>query len=200
MKKFARALISFILISFAYAGTALAIQVNIDPAGYAGQWTVDYGPAQRGIVVVDLGDPDATTGFHVVTIGGAELFFNVAADGTVTVKNRFAARGGFRTLTFNTTTLKVNPVCYKGNWRVTDEATPNLHGVQFVTLVPGLRFYSLEVGANGGFFFDIAGDGTVTVQNGIVATGGALDDSEGAERVGRLKLKDTGRRFGCGQD
>ncbi len=198
MKKFARALISFILISCAYAGTALAIQVNIDPAGYAGEWTVDYGPAQRGMVVVDLGDPDATTGFHVVSIGGAELFFNVAADGTVTVRSRFAARGGFRTLTFNTTTLKVDPVCYKGNWRVTHEATPNLRGDQFVTLVPGLRFYSLEVGATGGFFFDIAGDGTVTVQNGLAATGGALDDSEGAERVGRLQLKGTGRRFGCG--
>ena len=194
MKKLARALISFILISFAYSGTALAIQVNIDPAAYTGQWTVDYGPVQQGDIVVDL-----TTGSHVVSLGGAELFFKVAVDGTVTAENGISATGGESTLTFNTTTLKVNPVCYRGNWRVTDEATPNLRGVQFVTLVPGLRFYSLEVGANGGFFFDIAGDGTVTVQNGIAATGGVLEDSKSAERVGRLKLKDTRRRFGCGK-
>lgn len=186
MKTVTRALISM-LICFAYAGTALGVQITIDPADYTGQWTVDYGTVQRGIAVVDLGEPDATTGFHVVSIGGAELFFNVAADGTVTVKDRFAAGGGFQTLTFNTTIIKVNPVSFKGNWRVSDGATPDLSGVNFVTLVPGLGFYSLEVGATGGFFFDIAGDGRVTVRNRIAASGG-----HGGGH-GRLKLEDTDR-------
>jgi len=193
MKQFIRALISFTLISLAFTGTVLAIQVNIDPAAYTGRWAADYGPDQQGGIVVDL-----ATGSHVVSLGGAELFFNVAVDGTVTVENGISASGGVGTLTFNTTTLKVNPVCYRGNWRVTDEATPNLRGVQLVTLVPGLRFYSLEVGANGGFFFDIEGDGTVTVQNGTAATGGVLEDPEVAEGVGSLKLKNT-QRFGCGK-
>ncbi len=192
MKKFARALITFILISLAYAGTALAVQVNIDPADYTGQWTVDYGAAQQVGVVVDL-----NTGSHVVSIGGAELLFDVAVDGTVTVVNGVSATGGVGTLTFNTTTVKVNPVCFHGKWRVTDEATPDLHGVRFVTLVRGLRFYSLEVGATGGFFFDIEGNGTVTVQNGIAATGGAHGNPNGEEVVGRLKLKGTAQRFGC---
>ena len=188
MKTFARALISSMLICFAYAGTALGIQVRIDPADYAGQWTVDYGPVQRGIAVVDLGEPDATTGFHVISISGAELFFNVAGDGTVTVENGKAATGGAGTLTFNTTTIKVNPVRFTGNWRVSAGATPDLSGVNFVTLVPGLRFYSLEVGATGGFSFDIADDGTVTVQNSTAASGG-----HGGGH-GKLKFKNT-RRF-----
>ncbi len=187
MKTVAKALINSTLICFAFVGTALAVQVRIDPADYTGQWTVDYGPVQRGIVVVDLGEPDATTGFHVVSIGGAELFFSVTAEGTVTVKDRFAAKGGVHTLTFNTTTIKVIPESFFGNWRITDGATPDLSGVQFVTLVPGLRFYSFEVGATGGFFFDIAGDGTVTVQNDIAASGGH------ARRHGVLKLKNTSR-------
>lgn len=191
MKIFARALISSILICFAYVGTALGVQVRIDPADYTGQWTVDYGPVQRGVVVVDLDERDATTGFHVVSIGGAELFFNVAVNGTVTVKDRFAAEGGSHTLTFNTTTIMVNPVFFLGNWRVSDGATPDLSGVKFVMLVPGLRYYTLEVGATGGFFFDIAGDGTVTVQNDIAASGGQARTH--GRRHGILELKDTSR-------
>ena len=172
MKKFARALIISTLICFAYAGTALGVQVRIDPGAYTGVWTVDYGPAQQGVAVVDLTKVDPTTGFHVISIGGAELFFNVAADGTVTVENGKAATGGVGTLTFNTTTIKVNPVFFKGYWRVSAGATPDLFGSHSVTLVPGLRFYNLKVGPTGGFPFDIAGDGTVTVHNSLAASGG----------------------------
>lgn len=160
------------LVFYAYAGAALAVQVKIDPADYTGEWTVDYGPGQRGIAFVDLGEPDATTGFHVVSIGGAELFFSVTDHGIVTVENRFAASGGRRTLTFQTTTLEVFPKNFHGNWRVTDRATPDLAGRHVVTLVRGLRFYSFEVGANGGFFFHIERDGHVRVQNGVAAKGG----------------------------
>ncbi len=183
MKKPLGTLIGSMLILVGNAGATLAVQVKIDPAEYAGQWTVDYGPVQRGIVVVDLGEPDSTTGFHVVSIGGAELFFNVAADGTVRVKDRFAARGGLRKLTFKTTTVAVNPKQFQGNWRVTDGATPDLVGRQVVTLVAGLGYYSFKVGANGGFFFHITRDGRVRVQNGVAAKGGR----------GSLMLKNTKR-------
>ncbi len=167
MKRFTRTLISSTLICFAYAGTALGIQVRIDPAAYRGQWTLDYGPAQRGRVLADL-----ATGSHVVSISGAELFFDLAEGGTVTVENRAAATGGAGTLTFKTMIIKVNPELFAGRWRVSAGATPDLTGVQFVTLVRGLQFYKLAVGANGGFSFDIAGDGTVTVRNALAATGG----------------------------
>ena len=168
MKRFATTLISTALICFACADTEPRIQVTIDPAAYRGQWTLDFGPAQRGRVLADL-----ATGSHVVSISGAELFFGLAKDGTVTVENRAAAIGGAGTLTFKTTILKVDPALFAGRWRVSAGATPDLSGVQSVTLVPGLQFYNLAVGANGGFPFDIAGDGTVIVRNALAATGGA---------------------------
>ncbi len=167
MKRFTTTLISTALICFACAETEPRVQVKIDPAAYRGQWTLDYGPAQRGRVLADL-----ATGSHVVCISGSELFFDLAEDGTVTVENRAAATGGAGTLTFKTTIIKVNPELFAGRWRVSAGATPDRSGVRFVTLVPGLQFYNLAVGANGGFSFDIAGDGTVTVRNALAATGG----------------------------
>lgn len=167
MNRFTRTLISSTLICFAYAGTALGIQVGIDPAAYGGQWTLDYGPAQRGHVLADL-----ATGSHVISISGAELFFDLAEDGTVTVENRAAVTGGAGTLTFKTTIIRVDPESFAGRWRVSAGATPDLTGVQFVTLVRGLQFYSLAVGATGGFSFDIAGDSMVSVRNSLAATGG----------------------------
>ena len=178
-----RTLIGLTLFFLVSVGAAQAVQVTIDPSDYTGEWTVDYGPAQRGITLVNLGKPDATTGFHVISIGGAELFFSVANDGTVAVNNPFAAKGASHLLTFNTTEIAVSPVNFKGNWRISDEATPNLIGPQKVTLVRGLSYYSFKVGANGGFFFHISGNGQVSVPKGIAATGGN----------GLLVLKNTER-------
>lgn len=166
------ALIGFALVLFAHTGVALAVQIEIDPADYTGQWTVDDGPAQKGPVVVDLGAPDPTTGSHVIGIGGAQLFFDVADDGTVTAKNPSAAKGGPGKLTFSTISIVVDPQFFRGTWKVANGATAELTGLQAVTLVRGLRYYSLEVGANGGFLFDIADDGTVVVRNDLAGAGG----------------------------
>ena len=184
MKKLIGTLISATLLCFAYTGTALGVEIIIDPAAYTGQWTVDYGPAQRGAAVVNLGDVDSTLGAHVISISGAELLFNVTSRGWVRVDNRAAATGGRGKLTFKTTEVEVDPVFFGGKWRVTQGATPELTGVQTVTLVPGLKFYSLKVGSIGGFVFHLADDGSVTVQNDLAATGGH----------GTLTLKNT-RRF-----
>lgn len=159
------------------------LQVKIHPADYTGQWTVDYGSENQGVAVVDIGEPDATTGFHVVSIGGADLFFSVAADGTVSVENRSAARGGSHALTFNTAKLTVDPLHFLGNWQVSDGATAELSGRQVVTLVRGLRYYTFKLGANGGFSFHIAPDGMVRVPNALAAKGG----------YGSLVLKNTKR-------
>ena len=173
MKKLVNNLIGSCLIFFAYAGTALGVQVTIDPAAYTGKWSMDYGSERLGAAVVDLGPVDPAIDAHVISVGGAELFFNVAANGKVTVANGVAAAGGTGTLRFNTTTVTVDPVFFSGNWRIIAGATPDLTGVQTVTLVPGLSFYGLEVGATGAFTFHVAGDGTVTVQNSLAATGAA---------------------------
>jgi hypothetical protein len=52
-------------------------------------------------------------------------------------------------------------------------ASAGMAAAQNVTLVRGLSFYNLEVGATGGFSFDVGADGMVTVRNPLAATGGA---------------------------
>ena len=173
MKQLFGTLISAVLLGFAYVGNALGVEIVIDPSAYTGQWSVDYGPAQRGAAVVSLGNPDATTGAHVISISGAELFFDVSANGKVTARNSASAKGGSGQLTLNTTTVKVDPAGFSGTWGISAGATPKLSGAQSIVLVPGLQYYNFEVGSTGGFVFHIGDDGTVTVQNGLAASGGA---------------------------
>lgn len=172
MKKLVGTLINAALLCFTYAGSALGIEIMIDPADYTGIWSVDYGHARRGPAVVNLGAPDSTTGAHVISISGAELFFDVGRDGTVTVRNRASATGSAGKLTLKTTAVKIDPVYFRGDWRISAGATQDLRGVQVVSLVPGLKFYNMEVGAIGGFSFHLADDGVVTVRNPLAATGG----------------------------
>lgn len=172
MKQLANILISATLLSLACFGSALAVEIEIDPNGYAGKWTVDYGEPRTGVAVVTLGDPDPVTGAHVISLGGAELLFDIADDGTVVPRNTEAAGGHGGKLRLKTTAIQVDPVHFTGDWRIVEGGTPDLTGKQRVTLVLGLRFYALEVAATGGFHFDIAGDGTVHVENELAATGG----------------------------
>lgn len=172
MKQLANILISATLLSLACIGSALAVEIEIDPNGYTGEWTVDYGEPRTGVAVVTLGEPDPTTGAHVISLGGAELLFDVAADGSVAPRNDAAASSRGGTLRLKTTTIQVDPVHFTGDWRIVESGTPDMAGIRHVKLVLGLRFYALEVGATGGFHFDIAGDGTVHVENTLAATGG----------------------------
>jgi hypothetical protein len=172
MKKARAGLVGSVLLCLAYAGTAAAQPVKIDPNGYGGQWTVDYGDPQRGPAIVNLGPEDAAVGAHVISVGGAEIYFRVGANGKVSVRPDAAATGGLRSLRFNTTRIKVDPGLFAGYWRVVDRATPRLTGAQVVTLIRGLDFYSLEVGPTGGFFFHVGADGTVSVPNALAASGG----------------------------
>ena len=41
-----------------------------------------------------------------------------------------------------------------------------------MTLVAGLKYYKMKVGANGGFTFHVGGNGEVTVKNSLAGTGG----------------------------
>lgn len=173
MNKVTRILISAALLCLAYAGTAAAAHIKIDPAGYAGLWSVDYGPPHQGPTWVELGPVDPVLHAHVISLGGAELFFKVGRFGYVKVSPSEAATSGFGWLSFNTTTITVDPGFFDGQWRIVAGATGNLVGVQKLTLVPGLKFYNLELGATGGFSFHLGADGTVTVPNSLAASGGA---------------------------
>ena len=186
MKQVVKLLIGPTLLCFVYAGAALGTPVKIDPADYTGQWTVDYGPAQSGAAVVDLGAPDPTTGAHVISLGGAELFFDVADDGTVSVaRNPAAATGGVGTLTFNNVTVFFHPASFAGQWEISAGGSAPQRGPGLVTLPAGLSYYGLKVGSNGAFSFDLDARGTVSVHNEQVATGGFR----------RMRLNNTEQRF-----
>lgn len=172
MKQLARMLISTTLLSLACTGSALALQVKIDPNGYTGQWTIDYGESRSGVAVVTLGEPDTTTGAHVLSFGGAEILFDVAADGSILPRSPDAAAVRGSTLLLKTATILIDPMHFTGDWRIVEGGTPDLTGKRRVTLVRGVRFYALEVGATGGFHFDIGADGTVRVENALAASGG----------------------------
>lgn len=172
MKQLARIFISATLLLLACVGSALATEITIDPNGYTGQWTLDYGDPRKGIAVVTLGKPDTTTGAHTLSLGGTEILFDVAADGSIVPRNTAAAAARGATLRLNTTTIVIDPGLFTGDWRIVEGGTPDLQGKRRVTLVRGLRFYALEVGATGGFHFAIDGEGTVSVQNALAATGG----------------------------
>lgn len=166
-------IMSSLMLCFIHAGAAFATEVTIDTAGYAGEWTVDYGDPHRGPAVVQLGEPDRIVGAHVISLGGAELMFNVdEKNGQVIVRQTKAADGGRYTLTFNTTKVRIDPVHFRGDWRIAGGASGDYRGVQEVILVKGLSFYGLELGATGAFSFDIAGDGTVIVRNPLAGSGG----------------------------
>ena len=172
MKQLANILISTTLLAFACTGSALAQEIKIDPNGYTGQWTLDYGKSQKGIGVVTLGKPDPVTLAHTLSFAGTEVLFDIAEDGSIVPRNPDAASARGATLRLNTIQIVVDPGVFPGEWRIVEGGTPNHKGKRRITLVRGLQFYALELAATGGFHFGIDAKGVVTVQNALAATGG----------------------------
>lgn len=173
MKNITGILSAIILFGFSYAGSSFAVDITIDPGAYTGKWSVNYGPAQQGVTQVSLGAIDPVINAHLISISGAELFFNVDDFGTVSVISRAAAKGGPGKLTFKTAVIEVDPVHFSGKWRVTQGTTVDFSGPQSVTLVAGLKFYKMKVGSNGGFTFHVGRNGEVIVKNSLAGTGGS---------------------------
>lgn len=169
MKNLASALLCSALIGVAYAGSAFGVEVDINPGAYMGKWVLDDGVPRQGEASVDL-----AAGTHAIRVAGTDdILFEVDSSGWVTVHNSAAAGGWKHKLWLRTTTVSVNPVFFTGNWRVSAGGTVDHIGAQSVVLVRGVRFYSFEVGGTGGFFFHVASDGTVSVENPLAASGGA---------------------------
>ena len=165
-KHFFTFLTVLVLLSQSYLAKA-AVSVIVDPGTYTGQWAItginDFVAGTR-VVSLEPGRYQARVG----TFGN--FFFNLAPDGTVTVENGVSAVGGVGTLTFNTTMLSVTPAAFGGQWAFS-RVTEFVPGPGTVIVVPGVT-YMVLAGTFGGFFIDVAGDGTVTVQNGVSAVGG----------------------------
>jgi len=151
-----------------------ATQVTIDPGGYAEQWhiTTTAGSGLKGPQIIDL---DSGT-YNIVLAGesSSRFTFHISDNGAVTSDNAAAAVGGQNTLTFNNTSLTVDPVGFSGSWRI-NRTTPYLTLQQGIVVVPGLR-YSMLIGgerySDSGITFHVAGDGIVTSDNTAAAIGG----------------------------
>ena len=114
---------------------------------------------------------------YQVRVGQQNLgafFFDVDAAGNVTSQNTAAATGSGNTLTFNTTTVTIDPGAFNSATSEYDvpAVVPAVTGVQTFTAVPGVS-YAVRVGRQniGTFFFDIDASGNVSSQNIAAASG-----------------------------
>jgi len=149
----------------------------VNPAAYSGVWHLGNGITTAAAGFQTLTLVPAVNYAVIVGAPGSIGRFDIsfAADTTVSVLNGVSAVGGVGTLTFNTASLAVNPSAYAGSWLLGNGVTTPAVGTQTVTLVPAVN-YRLVVGtfgSPGSFDFSFAGDGAVTVFNGISAVGGA---------------------------
>ena len=151
---------------------AEALSVYVDPGAYSGPWFASTSPSPPGNHT-GAQTLDFATGSNFVYVGsyGAIEFF-LAGDGTVTVAGgNDAATGGASTLTFQNSSLSVNPSLFTGDWLI-NGVTGTLNGPQTLVIVPGLR-YGIDIGQVGGrMFVTVAADGQVTVENGVSGVGG----------------------------
>lgn len=169
-----------------YTGSTIEFNTTIvfvDPTDYLGLWTFArngaFAPGPRDVVVVP--------GLRwQVNVGNADnVIINVAADGAVTSKNTAAATGdpgpvsnGVGSLTFNTSTVTVDPGAYQGLWAFARNGT-EAAGSRSLTVVPALR-WQVNVGNAGTFHIDVAADGTVTSLNSEAALGDPAPVTDGA--------------------
>ena len=139
LKLLAGGLVALLLV-LQFAPAQAAVQIDVDPGAYLGKWSIQ---GQTGLLTgaKTLTVPD---GNHTVTIGFLGNFtINVAADGAITSFNTDAATGGPAILTFNTTSIIVDPSNYLGKWDFF-RAVALTSGVQTVVIVPNLN-YSVTV-------------------------------------------------------
>src|SRR2546426_107258 len=142
--------------------------ITVNPGAYTGQWWL-YHAASSATGARSLELVPGVNYQALVGVAGA-FNFSVAADGMVTSLNTAAASGGPATLTFNTTTITVNPGAYTGQWWLY-HATSSATGARSLELVPGVNYQAL-VGVAGAFNFSVAADGMVTSLNTAAASGG----------------------------
>ncbi len=161
----------FVLVLHAAPAEAAPVEITVDPDGYTGRWVIQGATSflsGRQTVSVEPGTRRVQIG-----VGGIFLI-TVSTDGTVTSLNSDAATALGNVLTFENTTISVDPDGYTGLWSL-QFAADHLPGARSVLVVPGVN-YRVRIGVGGSFLITVAGDGTVTSLNPDAATvvGGVL--------------------------
>ncbi len=160
---------AFSFLTVIPSNSAVAIPIDIKPSfndlEYTGTYRVNGGATVTGPTTVEL-----PPGQHRIDLApGVAFSFTVAADGVVTSLSK-AAKGGDKTLTFNTIEVKVYPGDYTGTYSmrgVDDEKKP---GERTFVLMPEAGAYILDIASSVGFRFRVAADGDVSDQ--VPAKGG----------------------------
>jgi Ca2+-binding RTX toxin-like protein len=138
--------------------------IIVDPASYTGSYAVStagdnhFGFGVRSVVVVPNITNYAVDGF------ANGMTFDVDADGDVISTNLVAAQGSGNTLTFNTTSINVDPVNFEGQWHFHAIGSFTGSTIRNFDLVPGLVNYFIQPrGAS--FRFNVDAAGNVVSQN-----------------------------------
>jgi hypothetical protein len=149
--------------------------VRVNPGSFLSQYHLYNGtPSVTGehdFVLVP-----GVTGY-AVELGGDQVafVFDVDADGNVT-QNSGAAVGTGNTLTFNTTTVRVDPGSYADQYAVY-AAPPGLGfvtGPQDLVVVPAVDEYGVQLGGDQSVFsFAVDADGNVTQNTGAAVGSGS---------------------------
>ena len=140
--------------------------LQIDPADFVGSYFVNGGAALTGPFTADL-----PAGNHTLKVATSNPFsFTIDAFGNVSTANTGAASTVANLLTFNTTTVNLEPEMFAGHHGppLTGPST-FVPGPHAVTLVANLQNYGLQVASSDGFRFDIDASGIVSTANTVAA-------------------------------
>ena len=167
-----------IVFTFTPISAKAAFPIQINTGAYSGFWDV------LGVTSGLTGDQtiQLDEGSYFVRVardGNAAVLIDVDAAGNVSSQNSAAISASGDTLTFNTTTISIDPGAYNGSsnfWDVLN-VTNGLTGAHNVTLVPNLNYF-VRVARNGNSAVAVNVDaaGNVTSQNSaaMIASGNTL--------------------------
>lgn len=156
---------------------ATAAPITIDPGAYTGTYYFQgNGGQRRGPTTLDL-----SPGGHLLIVGpdGAYIPLQVDAAGNVTTTNAGAAITSGGTVTFQTTTVTIDPGGFAGRYFLANDLSAPRVGPNNVTLVKNLLTYVAAggIGTASDIVFRVEANGELSVVSptyGATASGGTL--------------------------
>lgn len=149
---------------------AIAFNINIVPNSYTG--TYEVVGDELGIV---SGNQTFTLaqGTHNLKIApGVSFNFDVDSSGNVTnISTAAAASASGSTLTFNNTTITIDPDDYTGAYSMRGVNTTKTSGIRNFILLPGISSYIVDIANGVSFKIDVNGSGVVSSQDADHASG-----------------------------
>lgn len=144
--------------------------VTIDAGTYSGTYTL--GLANNFVNLRGYNSFDLPKDLRFTIRSGSDfLFFDVAADGTVSTPRSDSMSASGSTLTFLTTPLTIDPVNYLGSYAaltLSDEYFIN--GLQSFSVIKDVE-YRIRLAGVDYFKYHVNADGSVTPRNTVAATG-----------------------------